>query len=95
MKKFLYIISSALAAVYVIVFSLNAPQFAARHMGDEIFYPVIAGVCSLFAALVMLAANKFKPIDKKLFFIPLLFLACSAVTLAVGYNTVCEFCAYH
>ena len=89
-KWVLYIIAIAVSVIYVIDFCANVSALAQSHMDEQ--FSLIPINFAVFTALVMLVVNKIKPIDKKLFLIPLLFFACSVFTLIVAYNTPCELC---
>ena len=91
-KNSLYIISLIASVLYLVFFCMNVSELAARHMDDEVFYPVIAIAFSAILCMAMIAVYKIRPFDKKLFFIPSLFLICSFLSLAIGINTVCVLC---
>ncbi len=93
MKKVLYVISVVLSIVYVFAFCFNVSDLAKQHMDLEIFYPLDVMAFSGLLFLIMLIINKLKAIDKKLFFIPLLFFVCSIITLIIGCNTFCPYCS--
>ncbi len=92
MKKFLYAISGILCAVYVVWFSLNVSNLVSKHMDFEVSYPLYVAMLSAVLFLVMLIIKKLKGLDKKLFYIPLLFFASAVITFSIGYFTPCEFC---
>ena len=92
MKKFLYAISWILCAVYIVWFSLNVSDLVSKHMDFEVSYPLYTAMLSVVLLLVMLIIGKFKGLDKKLFFIPLLFFASAVITFIIGCLTPCEFC---
>ena len=92
MKKALYIISSLICIVYIVVFSLNVKDLVSMHMDYEVTYPLIVMVIGLIITVVMLIIRCFKRFENKLFIIPLFFFISCVITFIIGYLTPCTHC---
>ena len=75
MKKGLYTISIFVAIFYCVAFCTNVQELVTRHMDYEVFLPFEFMVFSVLLLLALLITRHFKPFDKKLLIIPVLFFA--------------------
>ncbi|MBR4879578.1 MAG: hypothetical protein IKU13_07070 [Clostridia bacterium] len=92
LKALLYGITGAICAEYVVRYCLSVTDMVVRHTDEQYFLPFAVGVFSLLLAAALLIFHKVRPIDRKLFFIPLAYFLSAAVTLIVADGTHCPYC---
>ena len=93
MKKILYLLSALASLIYIAFYSANVSDIVARHMDTELIIPLVVAGFTLFTAMLIFFTSKKTALDKKMFFIPAMFLASAVITFFIGYYTPCEFCS--